>query len=223
MKLCVSLTEKSVKKCVDVIHSCGADMIEHRMDFMSPIEGLERIYHLSEKPIITTCRSAGRGGYFTGTEKQRIKHLLDAISAGASYIDIELGTNPKDIELLRKEMRKASCKLIASKHFHYFTPSSRELLELVDTLRRSNADIIKIVTTPKSIGDCKKVLQLYHVVGRTTLPMIAFAMGDLGKFTRVCALFLGAPFMYVSQDKREVAAPGQISFSQMKMILEVLK
>jgi 3-dehydroquinate dehydratase-1 len=53
--------------------------------------------------------------------------------------------------------------------------------------------------------------------------MIAFAMGDLGKFTRVAALFLGAPFMYVSQDSGDKAAPGQITLSQMRALLEVLE
>ena len=81
---------------------------------------------------------------------------------------------------------------------------------------------MKIVTTPKSIEDCKRVLKLYHFESRTSSPLIAFAMGDLGKFTRICALFFGAPFMYVSQDEGEVAAPGQIPFSQMKVILEAL-
>ena len=82
---------------------------------------------------------------------------------------------------------------------------------------------MKIVTTPKSIEDCKTILQLYHIEASPPCPMIAFAMGNLGKFTRVSALYLGAPFMYVSQDEGEVAAPGQISLSQMRAILEVLQ
>ncbi|MHA2211184.1 MAG: type I 3-dehydroquinate dehydratase, partial [Candidatus Thorarchaeota archaeon] len=44
-----------------------------------------------------------------------------------------------------------------------------------------------------------------------------------GKFTRVSALFLGAPFMYVSQDQGEQAAPGQITVTQMRTLLEVLE
>jgi 3-dehydroquinate dehydratase-1 len=223
MKLCVSLTEKSVVKCIDFVHSCDGDMIEHRMDFMTRIEGLDQIYHRSKKPIIATCRPAGLGGHYTGTEKQRINHLLDAISAGASFVDIELDTDFIDREILKKETNRANCKLIISKHFHGFTPSKIELLKLVDTLTHSKADIMKIVTTPKSLEDCKKVLHLYHVEKTTTLPMIAFAMGELGRFTRVCALFLGAPFMYVSQDQGETAAQGQIPLSQMKMILGVLQ
>jgi 3-dehydroquinate dehydratase-1 len=82
---------------------------------------------------------------------------------------------------------------------------------------------MKLVTTPKTMSDCGRVLQLYYVKSKPARPMIAFAMGDLGKFTRVSALFLGAPFMYVSQDQGEQAAPGQITVTQMRTLLEVLE
>jgi 3-dehydroquinate dehydratase-1 len=222
MKLCVSLTEKTNAKCIDFVVSCNADIIEHRMDFMHRIGKLEQIYHQTKLPIIATCRPTGLGGSFTRTEDQRISHLLEAISAGASYVDIELETDSVYIELLRRKASQMDCKLIISKHFHESTPSNSELLKLVDTLDQSIADIIKIVTTPRSIEDCKSVIKLYFAERSTTLPMIAFAMGDLGRFTRVCALFLGAPFMYVSQDEGELAAPGQIPLSEMRAILEVL-
>ena len=223
MKLCVSLTEKTATKCIDFAVSCNADMIEHRIDFMNQIEELERIYSQSKKPVIATCRPSSNGGYFAGEEEQRIGHLLDAISAGASYVDIELETDPNDIDLLRRELGRSDCKLIISKHFYESTPRFSELLELVDILVHSKADIMKIVTTPKSIEDCKTILQLYHIEASPPCPMIAFAMGNLGKFTRVSALYLGAPFMYVSQDEGEVATPGQISLSQMRAILEVIQ
>ena len=219
----MSLTEKVITKCIEFVVSCNAEIIEHRMDFMDRIEGLEQIYHQSKKPIIATCRPAGYGGHFVGGEEQRITHLLDAVAAGASYVDIELETNPDDIDLLRKKLNKMNCKLIISKHFYKSTPSFSELIELVEILDHSNADIMKIVTTPTSIEDCKAILQLYHFEYNSSCPIIAFAMGALGKFTRVCALFLGAPFMYVSQDEGEVAAPGQIPLTEMRAILEVLQ
>lgn len=221
--LCVSLTERSVEECSKVIASCDADLIEHRMDFMDRIEGLDAIYDESKMPIIATCRATQNGGYFEGNEEIRIGHLIDAISAGASYVDLELDTEPALMNLVRKAAAKSNTKLIVSKHYFDSTPDDTGLLNVLDSLAIAGADVMKLVTTPEALSDCGRVLQLYHIESKPARPMIAFAMGDLGKFTRVAALFLGAPFIYVSQDQGAQAAPGQITVSQMRTLLEVLE
>ena len=220
--LCVSLTKRTAKECLEFIPSCEADLIEHRLDFMDRIELLKEIYGISQKPIIATCRSVKNGGRFTGDEDQRIRHLLTAIASGASFVDVEIETNPVNLALVLEEAAKSDCKLIISKHFHDSTPTESELLETLRRLSSVGADIMKIVTTPKSTDDCLRILQLYSIGKKRNTSLIAFAMGSLGKFTRVYALFLGAPFMYTSLDQGEAAASGQISFSDMKLILEVL-
>ncbi|MHA1934674.1 MAG: type I 3-dehydroquinate dehydratase [Candidatus Thorarchaeota archaeon] len=222
-KLCVSLTKRTAKECLEFIPSCEADLIEHRLDFMDRIEMLNDIYRASQKPIIATCRSVKNGGRFSSDEEQRISHLLTAISSGASFVDVEVETDPANLSLVKEEATKADCRLIISKHYHDSTPTEPKLLEMLRRLSGVGADIMKIVTTPKSAADCLKILQLYSVKKKHDTSLIAFAMGSLGKFTRVCALFLGAPFMYTSIDHGEAAASGQISFSDMKRILEVLQ
>ncbi|MHA2065620.1 MAG: type I 3-dehydroquinate dehydratase [Candidatus Thorarchaeota archaeon] len=222
-KLCVSLTERSAKKCSEVISSYDVDLIEHRMDFMERIEKLDTIYNESKIPIIATCRTPQDGGHFEGDEQSRIDHLLAAVSAGASYVDVELDTEPALMDLVRKKAAKDNSKLIVSKHYFDATPSVSELLNILDRLAIAGADVMKLVTTPKTISDCSRILQLYHGERKPAHPLIAFAMGNLGRFTRVTALFLGAPFMYVSQDQGEMAAPGQIALSQMRSLLEVLE
>ncbi len=221
-KLCVSLTERTAKKCMEFISSAEADMVEHRMDFMDRIERLEEIYRATNKPIIATCRSRENGGRFGGDEEQRISSLLMAISGGASFVDVEIETDPTHLDLVREQTSKLECGLIISKHYHDSTPKWSDLLSMLVSLGSAKPDIIKLVMTPKTKDDCRRILQLYDEENRPDQPLIAFGMGPLGRFTRVCALFLGAPFMYVSQDHGEAAAPGQISLSEMRKILEVL-
>lgn len=222
-KLCVSLTERTPKECGAFMQSCEADMIEHRMDFMDSINHLDTIYSISRKPIIATCRSTREGGYFKGEESQRIHHLLRALYAGASYVDIELDTEPSLTSLVQAEVEETGSQLIVSKHFYDNTPLLAELTETLRAIVAAGADIAKIVTTPLTAEDCRTVLQLYNVEQREELPLVSFALGNLGKFTRVCALFLGAPFMYVAQDDGVAATPSQIPLSKMKTILEVLR
>jgi len=221
--LCVSLTEKSVEECSTIIASSDADLIEHRMDFLDRIERLDAIYNESKMPIIATCRATQDGGHFEGNEARRIGHLIEAISAGASYVDMELDTEPALMDMVRRAARESNTELIVSKHYFDSTPDVAELLNVLDRLVIAGADLMKLVTTAETMSDCSRVLQLYHVKNKPARPMIAFAMGDLGKFTRVSALFLGAPFMYVSHDQGVQAAPGQITISQMRTLLEVLE
>jgi 3-dehydroquinate dehydratase type I len=216
----VSLTEKTPEDCKESVSSVETDLIEHRMDFMDRITGLRDIYSATKAPIIATCRSKQMGGNFKGEESERIKHLKEAIIQGASYVDIEVETERVFFEEISAEARKSNCRLIISKHYTYHTPRDSDLIKLLEEMNKYGADIYKIAVTPKSIEDCKRILRLYNI--DMTTPLIAFAMGDLGKFTRVSALFLGAPFMYVSQDSGYKAASGQISLSNMKAIVRTL-
>ena len=65
-KLCVCLTEVNTQSCIEFVSTCDSDLIEHRMDFMEPIAGLDEIYRTSKVPIIATCRSLSDGGKFRG-------------------------------------------------------------------------------------------------------------------------------------------------------------
>jgi 3-dehydroquinate dehydratase len=47
---------------------------------------------------------------------------------------------------------------------------------------------------------------------------VAFAMGEIGKSTRIQSVKLGAPFTYASINGKETA-PGQISYADMEMLL----
>jgi len=76
---------------------------------------------------------------------------------------------------------------------------------------------VKIVTTAKSIGDSTQILQLYSKKGSNNL--IAFAMGDKGKISRILCLYLGSPYTYVSLERP--VAPGQFSIAEMKKIINL--
>ncbi|MFW9889696.1 MAG: type I 3-dehydroquinate dehydratase [Candidatus Thorarchaeota archaeon] len=221
--LCLSLMKRSADECSKAMASSDADMIEHRLDFMNRIEGLSAIYNESKVPIIATCRTPRNGGQYAGDEASRIGHLVEAILAGASFVDIELDTDPTLMNMMRNAAAENDSKLIVSKHYFDSTPEISELRSVLDSLVIVGADIMKLVTTANTIDDCGKILHLYHIKSRPARPMIAFAMGDLGRFTRLTALYLGAPFMYVSQDQGKQAASGQITLSEMRALLEVLK
>lgn len=220
-KLCVCLTESEQQDCIDFVSRSDADFIEHRLDFMKQIGNLNQIYSVTSIPIIATCRSPEEGGRFQGDKQERISHLLEAIKGGASFVDIEIESEENDLKQVYRAARANECKLIVSKHYFDRTPDTSELLDMMERITNTPVDIVKIITTPKSIDESKRTLQLYEL-NETEIPLIAFGMGSVGKFTRVSALYLGAPFMYVSQDIGEKAAPGQISLSDMRKLVEAI-
>ncbi len=206
---------------MEFVSESNSDMIEHRMDFMNRIIGLKEIYSSTVIPIIATCRSKEMGGNYAGNESQRIAYLLEAIDHGASFVDIEIETEQEYLKHISNTASQKNCKLIISKHFTRSTPEYPYLIAMIDKMKNTGADILKLVVTPESIRDCRRVLQLYNLEKLET-PLIAFAMGTIGRFTRVSALFLGAPFMYVAQDSGKEAASGQISLSDMRAIVRTL-
>jgi len=60
---------------------------------------------------------------------------------------------------------------------------------------------------------------LYNKKGKVNL--IAFAMGDFGRISRVLSLYLGSPFTYVSLGKP--IAPGQFSVDEIIKIINLKK
>jgi len=67
----------------------------------------------------------------------------------------------------------------------------------------------------KKVEDPAHVLSLYARVSKINL--IAFAMGDFGRISRILCLYLGSPFTYVSLGK--AIAPGQFNLTEVKSIV----
>ena len=217
-KICACLTEKSVGDCIRASSQINADLVEHRMDFMGRIEGLNRIYAVLNVPIIATNRPIRSGGRFKGSEEDRVNYLLDAIDTGCGLVDVEI--DAPGLKEVFKRARKKNCRVMISMHDHEKTPSTGELLEVLRK-EKEQADIGKVVTFARSIDDCHRVLGLILEAKRIKFPLVAFTMGSLGKFTRVVAPFYGAPFTYASLNEK--AERSQIDINTLRRIYDELK
>jgi len=70
------------------------------------------------------------------------------------------------------------------------------------------------VTSAKKVTDASYVLSIY--ARAQGIKLIAFAMGDEGRISRILCLYLGSPFTYVSLGK--AVAPGQFSLKEIRKI-----
>ena len=217
--ICISIKEQNFEKCKKMLtgHTAGNHIFELRADlcgFTAP--QIEELASLTSNLIIT-CRSNRAGG--SKTEKEALELITAAIRHGAKYADIEIEASQDHLEYIKAYATANSCKLIISYHNFTETPSLDELCQIRSLCERKGADLVKIVTTAHSTEDAMRVLSLYNICkDDNSVPLIAFAMGEAGRFTRISCLDLGAPFTYCSIDGAETA-PGQYSADEAEQIL----
>jgi 3-dehydroquinate dehydratase-1 len=218
-KTCVSIAENSSDKIKNNLKNAlkKSDYAEIRFDFLKTEEipqTLEDIkYEL--KKVICTLRPKSEGGKFEGSEKERISILKLIAEYNPFLLDIEFNTIKKNKELT-KYLKSTKTKLLISWHDFKKTPKFSELKNKMNLMSKFSHNV-KIVTTAKSAKDSTTTLQLYSQNKKSNL--IAFAMGDNGRLSRILCLYLGSPYTYVSLGKP--IAPGQFSVDEVKKIISL--
>jgi 3-dehydroquinate dehydratase-1 len=218
-KTCVTLAESSPAKLNNLLQSSlkRSDYVEIRFDFMEPNKvpvALNLIKkHLSR--CVCTLRPRSEGGKFSSNEKNRVS-ILKLIAAYDPYLlDVEYNTIRKN-KTLQQYLKKSKTNLLISWHDFAKTPNISFLRSMRKKMTKFSKNI-KIVTTAKSMKDTLGILSLYKFQSNANL--IAFAMGDYGRMSRILCTQLGSPYTYVSLGKP--VAPGQFSLNEIKSIFEL--
>ncbi len=234
--ICVSVQEKDFNKCKKIISGCS--MVELRGDlcnFTTPqIEELVQMH----SNMLYTHR------IFNSSPSKAMEQVTAAIKRGVKYVDIEIEAPVDYLEYVKSYARVNGCTLIISYHNFEGTQSLQELQTIYDICRRKGADIVKIVTTAHTFSDATRVMELYkysktdkelvesnymergeesgslsNSFGEAQARLVAFCMGDAGKFTRHLCLALGSPYTYAALDSTSATAPGQYTKAQMENLL----
>ncbi len=160
--------------------------------------------------MIITNRLQDEGGFFKGSEKERIDILLKTAEY-ADMVDIELQT---DINLINQVIEASKSTIVS---FHDFK-KTLSFPELINIVKREHelGDIAKFSVMPKNHKDTLIVLKVLSEVDNT----IGISMGEIGKYTRLIAPIFGSPITYASIDKK--SAPGQLDIETTKFILKKL-
>ena len=230
--ICTSIQNKTYDEILALLDDPWIEMAEIRLDRCDlSDEEIEDLFANTDTPLIATCRIVEVGA------KEAERRLGVAIRAGARFADLEVEADAGFSKRFRSACEECGTEIIRSFHDYSGTPDLEYLQQLRDRCYRYGADIAKIVVTAHSEDDVKRVMALYDAGGPNgramrelgapcgtqsrPLPvadgrgLLAFAMGPLGRDTRIACLKAGAPFSYASLSDAEATAPGQIDYITM--------
>ena len=215
-KTCVSIAEKNPKKIKHVLKNSllKSEYAEIRLDFVKPSEIPNILQDIGGKisRCVCTLITKNEGGKFSGKENEMISILKLISEYNPFLLDVEFNTLKKD-QKLRQYLKKSNTDILVSWHDFKKTPSIDRLNSRLTEMKKLS-NFVKIVTVAKSISDTSRILSLYNRSSK--IKLIAFAMGEEARFSRILCLHLGSPYTYVSLGK--AIAPGQFSLDDMKSL-----
>jgi len=194
----------------------SASIVELRADFIKGInkEAAIKLAANTKLPSIFTCRHVKEGGEFKGSYKEQEEILNIALSKKFNYVDIAF--NNLIIEELSASAKK---KLLISYHNFKTTPSSIELIALLERMRETSPAIIKIATIVKSAKDIFTLAEILKQK-KSNEKLIVIGMGNEGKLTRVMFPMMGSYLTYASIGGK--AAPGIMTSEEIKTIHKII-
>jgi 3-dehydroquinate dehydratase/shikimate dehydrogenase len=208
-KYCVSLLPSSKEELWQHLPDCNvADVIEIRLDHLGASANLLRVRKLVSKPLIVTVRSKVHGGFWEGTEKERLDVFRQAIAAGADYIDLEW----KSTHMLTELKSNTKTGIILSHH----SPENNlsQLTSVFKEMLKTPVDIYKLIYTAHSLNDNLLSLPLIELARQNAVNYIIHGMGQEGRLSRIMGALRGNFFNYVSQEVKSSTAEGQLTLEE---------
>ena len=209
-KICVSLGEMPFDTCLQL--ASAWPLVEIRLDLIQPDPEKIELLAGQCRQWIATCRPGNL------SERERKILLAKSIRSGATYVDIEYEAGVAYRQSLVNLAKKCQSKVIISYHNFESTPDVDTLNRIIRHSVVMGADIVKIAVTAFSPADCALIMSLYGHHER----LVAFAMGEAGRVTRITTPFVSDKFTFASIDEENITAPGQLSVSQMEDIFRII-
>jgi 3-dehydroquinate dehydratase type I len=213
-RICVTLVENNLETVKEI--EPLIDLFELRLDLIGP--EWPELAKFIQKPWIACNRSPEEGGKGSSNEISRVEELMWAAEAGACIVDIEYRINNLT-EVVALIKPKAEC--LISFHDMVSTPSYNTLVRIAEGQLRAGADICKIVTTAQNFEDNLTILKLIRNFPEAR--MVAFAMAEAGRMSRILSPLAGGYFTYACTAVGKESAAGQVPLREMMEIYEIIR
>lgn len=220
-KICVSVKvedTKEVLKTINRIKRYNPDFIELRLDYAVRSLDLGKVQGVTCSPLIATNRGKKMGGQSDASEEERICVLLDACSAGFSYID--LSQRNKNLSDNVARLKEEGAKIILSYHDFNGMPNKDEMNKIYSRAKKLGGDICKIVGTARGYEENLRCLDF--LTESKAGDLICFAMGKKGMLSRLFSPLYGGIFTYASTMSGKETAEGQLSIQDIRELYRII-
>lgn len=206
------------------------DMVEWRVDAFDQAESVNAIREvLSElKPIVKdtilvyTFRSKNQGGLMA-LEPDKIYdiHQTAAETDVVDFVDLEYFEAAKPEKEIRS-LQEMGVHVIASHHDFDETPDRGVIRMLLEQIRESGADIVKLAVMPKSMQDVLDLLEETNAFHEKypDKALITMSMGAQGAISRVTGEFFGSCVSFGAGE--QASAPGQLPMGELEQVLGIM-
>lgn len=197
--ICISINQESRRLAlVDMLNAARqCDLLEVRLDRFEKAPDLKDIFANKPKPVIMCCRRTQDGGYWDGSEEERLALLRQCIISKADYVEIELDAADQ-IRRFPPTQRVISYTNLQE------TPS--DIGDIYEECLKKSPDIIKLVTLARTPEEAWPLVQ---IVAKQRVPTVVVGLGKPGVMLSVLGKKIGAPWTYAALERGMEAYPGQ--------------
>ncbi len=234
--LCLPVQEKETAAVLAAAHALKAfvpDMVEWRIDGFAELHNREKCLEIvgelravlpEETPLLLTCRTKVEGGQGCGAlSPEELSVLFGELIASGNIdlVDIELSSSDQLVEYLCRVAREHNVRTIFSYHNFVKTPPQQELVTIMRRMQDGGADIAKLAVMPHCYGDVLELLGAVHTARQSVvdIPLVAIAMGEEGKISRLSAGLFGVDIIFVRA--AAATAPGQLHITDMRRMMRI--
>lgn len=209
--LCVSINQESRRLALVDMLNAGrqCDLLEIRLDRFGKAPDVGELLTNKPRPVIMCCRRAQDGGFWDGSEPERLAILRQCIISKADYVEIELDA--------ADDIRKfpPSQRVIAYTNLGETPP---DILEIYDEAKTKSPDVIKLVTLARTPEEAWPLVQ---ILARASVPTVVVGLGKPGIMLTLLGKKIGAPWTYAALERGMEAYPGQPTIDDLKRIYHI--
>src|SRR5262245_13957940 len=184
--ICISIVQESRRfALVDMLNaSRQCDLLEVRLDHFAKAPDISELLQAKPKPVIFSCRRPKDGGFWDGSEEERLALLRQCIIGKAEYCEIELD-QADQIRKFPPTKRDISYTNLQE------TPSN--LAEIDAECQRKNPDVVKLTTLARTPEEAWPLIQ---IMVKPAVPTVVVGLGKPGLMLSILGKKIGAPWTY---------------------------
>jgi len=157
---------------------------------------LDRLVEGIQAEAMFTVRASTAGGFFPGTEEQRLAVLDAALDRGIQWVDLEDNIDAETREKLASKARGANISIVASRH-EASTPSAEDITTWIKDATEKG-DLIKFCSMISNPSDALQLVQASMDLKDGDVKFSIMGLGPGGDWTRLHAPVMGQSLVYAT-------------------------